>query len=73
MKIRKTCLNSTKISKGSGPVSKNKINTRWIFWVFKACRFSDNVCQIEIAAEIFYVSVFWSYIKITHGDMIFIT
>ena len=34
-------------------------------------RFSKSF-QIEIVAETFHVSVFWSYIKITHGDMIFI-
>ena len=72
MKIRKTCLNSTRILKASGPVSKNKINARWIFLVFKACVFFDKVCQIGIVAETFYVSVFWSYIEITHDNMIFI-
>ena len=71
MKIRKTCLSSTRILKASGPVSKNKINARWIFWVFKACKFFVEVCQIEIVAETFYVSVFWSYIKIKHDNMIF--
>ena len=73
MKIRKTCLNSTRMLKASGSVSMNKINARWIFWVFKACRFFDEVCQVEILTETFYVSVFWSYIKITHDNMIFIT
>ena len=73
IKMRKTCLNNTKILKASGPVSKNKVNSRWIFWVFKVCRFFDKVCQIEVVAETFYVIVFWFYIKITHGNIIFIT
>ena len=30
MKIRETCLDSTRILEGSGPISKNKINARWI-------------------------------------------
>ena len=72
MKIRKTCLNSTTISKALGLVAKNKINPRWIFWVFKASRFFEEFYQIEIVAETFYVSVFWSF-KITLDNMIFIT
>ena len=73
MKIRKTCLNITTISKALGLVAKNKINPRWIFWVFKASRFFEEFYQIEIVAETFYVIVFWSYIKITLDNMIFIT
>ena len=72
MKIRKTCLNSTTILKALGLVAKNKINPRWIFWVFKASRFFEEFYQIEIVAETFYVSVFWSF-KITLDNMIFIT
>ena len=72
MKIRKTCLNSTTILKALGFVAKNKINPRWIFWVFKASRFFEEFYQIEIVAETFYVSVFWSF-KITLDNMIFIT
>ena len=69
MKIRKTCVIITRILKDSG----NKINARWIFCVFKAFRFFDKFYQIEIPSEIFYVSVFDSYIKITHDNKIFKT
>ena len=55
MKIKQTCLNGTRILKAFGPASKNKINARWIFWVFKACEFINEVHQIEIVAETFFM------------------
>ena len=55
MKIGKIGLNFARALKGLQPVSKNKINARWVFWVFKICRFFDVVCQVETVAETFYV------------------
>ena len=66
-------INSARILKTSGLDNKNKINTRWNFWVFKASSFFDEVCQIELVTETFYVRVKCSYIKTPHDNIIFIT
>ena len=58
MKIKKNCLNSTRILKDSGPLSKNKINVRWMIWFFKAGSFSDEIYQSVNIAEIFHRTIF---------------
>ena len=53
------------------------MNGKWLPRAYSACKVRDSLdvygVFLLILPETFYVSVFWSYIKITYDNMIFIT